>query len=140
MPAMHEKLEYDPEKSFTSIGGVSVAPYLLVVNSQLPVRTAGELANYARANPGKLNFGAPTGTPPQILASLFKAETQSELAIVLYRGGGPAMADIVAGQTQAIFQATSVIVPLEGDQRIRILAIAASARSPLLPKIGRAHV
>jgi tripartite-type tricarboxylate transporter receptor subunit TctC len=135
LPAMHEKLEYDPQKSFISVGMVSVAPYLLVVNSQLPVKSARELGDYARANPGKLNFGAPTGTPPQILAALFKAETQSELAVVLYRGGGPAMADIVAGQTQAIFQATSVIVPLVDDPRIRILAIAADQRSPLLPNV-----
>ncbi len=135
LPAMHEKLDYDPEKSFISVGLVSTAPYLLVVNARLPVRNARELADYAGANPGKLNFGAPTGTPPQILASLFKAETQSELAIILYRGGGPAMADVVAGQTQAIFQATSVILPLAGDPSIRILAIAAEARSPLLPDV-----
>jgi tripartite-type tricarboxylate transporter receptor subunit TctC len=135
LPAMHEKLDYDPERSFISVGLVSTAPYLLVVNSRLPVKNARELADYARANPGKLNFGAPTGTPPQILASLFKAETNSDLAIILYRGGGPAMADVVAGQTQAIFQATSVILPLAGEPSIRILAIAAEARSPLLPEV-----
>jgi tripartite-type tricarboxylate transporter receptor subunit TctC len=135
LPAMHEKLDYDPERSFISVGLVSTAPYLLVVNSRLPVKSARELADYARANPGKLNFGAPTGTPPQILASLFKAETNSDLAIILYRGGGPAMADVVAGQTQAIFQATSVILPLAGEPSIRILAIAAEARSPLLPEV-----
>jgi tripartite-type tricarboxylate transporter receptor subunit TctC len=134
LPAMHEKLDYDPIRSFLPIARVSSAPYLLVVNADVPVKTARELADYVKANP-KLVFAAPTGTPPHILAFVFKALTGVDFTVALYKGGGPAMTDLMGNQVQAIFQATTIILPLLNDKRVRILGIAAEERSALLPDV-----
>jgi tripartite-type tricarboxylate transporter receptor subunit TctC len=135
LPAMFEKLDYDPISSFAPIAGMSIAPYLLVVNAEVPVKNAGELAAYAKANPGKLNFAAATGTPPHILAFVFKESTGTDFGVALYRGGAPAMADLLANQVQAIFQPTTIVLPLADDKRVRILGIAAEQRSSLLPNV-----
>jgi tripartite-type tricarboxylate transporter receptor subunit TctC len=134
VPAMYEKLDYDPIKSFLPIARISSAPYLLVVNADIPVRTARELADYVKAHP-KFAFAAPTGTPPHILAFVFKELTGVDFTVALYKGGGPAMTDLIGNQVQAIFQATTIILPLMGDKRVRILGIAAEERSPLLPDV-----
>ena len=134
LPAMHEKLDYDPIKSFLPIARISSAPYLLVVNAEVPVQSARELADYVKANP-KLAFAAPTGTPPHILAFAFKELTGVDFTVALYKGGGPAMTDFFGNQVQAIFQATTIVLPLVGDKRVRILGIAAQERSPLLPDV-----
>lgn len=135
LPAMSEKLDYDPIKSFAPISGMSNAPYLLVVNADVPVRNAQELAEHAKSDPGKVNFAAATGTPPHILAYVFKELTGTDFTVALYRGGGPAMADLFANQVQAIFQPTTIIIPFADDKRIKILGIAAEQRSSLLPDV-----
>ena len=101
LPAMHDKLEFDPIKSFLPIAKVSTAPYLLVVNANVPVKNARELADYARANP-RFSFAAPTGTPPHILAFVFKELTKGDFSVALYKGGGPAMTDLLGNRVQAI--------------------------------------
>ncbi|MSP44428.1 MAG: tripartite tricarboxylate transporter substrate binding protein [Xanthobacteraceae bacterium] len=135
LPAMSEKLEYDPIKSFAPISGMSNAPYLLVVNADVPVKNVKELAEYAKANAGTFNFAAATGTPPHILAYVFRALTGTDFPVALYRGGGPAMADLFANQVHAIFQPTTIVIPLLDDKRIRILGIATEERSSLLPDV-----
>lgn len=134
LPAMHEKLDYDAIRSFLPIARVSSAPYLLVVNADVPVKTVRELADYVKANP-KLVFAAPTGTPPHILAFVFKELTGVDFTVALYKGGGPAMTDLLGNQVQAIFQATTIILPLLSDKRVRILGIATEERSNLLPDV-----
>jgi tripartite-type tricarboxylate transporter receptor subunit TctC len=134
LPAMFEKLDYDPIKSFLPIARISSAPYLLIVNADVPAKNAHELSDYVKANP-KFTFAAPTGTPPHILAYVFKELIGADLIVALYKGGGPAMTDLLGGQVQAIFQATTIVLPLVGDKRVRILGIAAEERSSLLPDI-----
>jgi tripartite-type tricarboxylate transporter receptor subunit TctC len=134
VPAMYEKLEYDPIKSFVPIARISSAPYLLVVNSDVPVKNARELADYIKAHP-KFAFAAPTGTPPHILAFVFKQLAGVDFTVALYKGGGPAMTDLLGNQVQAIFQATTIILPLRNDKRVRILGIATQERSSLLPDV-----
>jgi tripartite-type tricarboxylate transporter receptor subunit TctC len=134
LPAMHEKLDYDPIKSFLPIARISSAPYLLIVNAGVPVKNARELAAYVRANP-KFAFAAPTGTPPHILAFVFKELSKADITVALYKGGGPAMTDLLGNQVQAIFQATTIVLPLLNDKRVRILGIAAEERSSLLPEV-----
>jgi tripartite-type tricarboxylate transporter receptor subunit TctC len=134
LPAMYERLEYDPIGSFLPIARISSAPYLLVVNADVPARNARELADYLKANP-KSAFAAPTGTPPHILAFVFKELTGADFTVALYKGGGPAMTDLLGNQVQAIFQATTIILPLLSEKRVRILGIAAQNRSSLLPDV-----
>ena len=85
LPAMYEKLDYDPIKSFLPIARISSAPYLLIVNAEVPVKNARELADYIKANP-KFAFAAPTGTPPHILAFVFKELTGVDFARRLVQG------------------------------------------------------
>jgi tripartite-type tricarboxylate transporter receptor subunit TctC len=134
LPAMHEKLDYDPIKSFLPVARISSAPYLLIVNAEVPVKSARELAAYIKANP-KFAFAAPTATPPHILAFAFKEVAGVDFTVALYKGGGPAMTDFLGNQVQAVFQATTIVLPLVGDKRVRILGIAAEQRSPLLPDV-----
>jgi len=134
LPAMHERLEYDPIKSFMPVARISSAPYLLVVNANVPAKNARELADQMKAN-AKLVFAAPTATPPHILAFVFKELTGVDFTVALYKGGGPAMTDLLGNQVQAIFQATTIILPLLADKRVRILGIAAQERSSLLPDV-----
>jgi tripartite-type tricarboxylate transporter receptor subunit TctC len=135
LPAMQEKLDYDPIKSFAPISGMSNAPYLLVVNADVPVKNAKELADYAKANAGKFNFAAATGTPPHILAFVFKELAGADFPVALYRGGSPAMADLFANQVHAIFQPTTIVIPILDDKRIRVLGIATEQRSSLMPDV-----
>jgi tripartite-type tricarboxylate transporter receptor subunit TctC len=135
LPAMSDKLDYDPIKSFAPISGMSNAPYLLICNADVPVKNAKELASYAKANVGKFNFAAATGTPPHILAHVFKELTGADFPVALYRGGGPAMADLFANQVHAIFQPTTIVIPILDDKRIRVLGIATEERSGLMPDV-----
>jgi tripartite-type tricarboxylate transporter receptor subunit TctC len=134
LPAMHERVEYDPLKSFLPIARISSAPYLLVVNANVPVKDAREFASYLKTNP-RTAFAAPTGTPPHILAFVFKELTGVDFTVALYKGGGPAMTDLLGNQMQAIFQATTIVLPLLNDKRVRVLGIAAQERSSLLPDV-----
>lgn len=134
LPAMHDRLDFDPIKSFVPIAKISTAPYLLVVNANVPAKNARELAGYTKSNP-KFSFAAPTGTPPHILAAVFKELTGSDFSVPLYKGGGPAVTDLLGNQVQAIFQATTIILPLKDDKRIRILGIAAQERLSVLPDV-----
>jgi tripartite-type tricarboxylate transporter receptor subunit TctC len=135
LPAMSDKLDYDAIKSFAPISGMSNAPYLLAVNAELPVKDAKELAAYAKANVGKFNFAAATGTPPHILAFVFKELSGADFPVALYRGGSPAMADLFANQVHAIFQPTTIVIPILDDKRIRVLGIATEQRSSLMPDV-----
>ena len=134
LPAMHERLEYDAIKSFLPVARISSAPYLLIVNANVPVKNARELADYVKANP-KFAFAAPTGTPPHILAFVFKELTGADFTVAFYKGGGPATTDLLGNQVQAIFQATTIVLPIKDDKRVRILGIAAQERSSLLPDV-----
>jgi tripartite-type tricarboxylate transporter receptor subunit TctC len=135
LPATHEKLDYDPIKSFEPISGMSNAPYLLVANPDVPVKNAKELAAYAKANFKTFNVGAATGTPPHILAYVLKQLIGADFNVPLYRGGSPAMADLFAGQVQAMFQPTTIVLPLAKDKRVRVLGAATEERLSVLPDV-----
>src|SRR6185436_3133609 len=89
----------------------------------------------AKTHVGKFNFAAATRTPPHILAHVFKELTGADFPVALYRGGGPAMADLFAGQVHAIFQPTTIVIPILDDKRVRVLGIATEQRSSLMPDV-----
>ncbi len=134
LPAMFEKLDYDPISSFAPIAGMSIAPYLLVVNAEVPVTNAGELAAYAKANPASSTLPRPRERRPTSLPSS-QGVDRDGLRRRLVPGGAPAMADLMANQVQAIFQPTTIVLPLADDKHVRILGIAANERSSLLPNV-----
>src|SRR3977135_3012418 len=97
-PAMYKNLDYDPLKAFIPVANVASSHWVTVVPPSLPVRTVPEFIAYAKANPGKLNFGYGQGTLPQLIGALFKLETGIEFASIPYKGGAQAVTDMLAGQ------------------------------------------
>jgi tripartite-type tricarboxylate transporter receptor subunit TctC len=134
-PALYKNPGYDPLTSFTPVAAISDVPYILVVAPDLPVKTVQDVVAYGNANPGKLNFGAPTGTPTFLLAELFKRGTKTDLAVVPYKGGAPVVADLLGGQLQATFETTSVILSYVQQGSLRPLAVASRKRLADLPAV-----
>lgn len=134
-PALYKNAGYDPLKSFAPVAMISDVPYILVVNPGLPVKTVQDVVAYGKSNPGKLNFGAPNGTPTYLLAELFKRVTDTDLLVVPYKGGAPVVADLLGGQLQGTFETTSVILAYIRDGSLRPLAVASHARLTDLPDV-----
>ena len=135
-PAVYKDLRYDPVTSFAPVAMVSTSPFVLVVHPSVPVHTVDELVGYAKANPGKVNFGsAGVGTTPHLAGELFKSLTGVDVVHVPYKGGGPVLTDLVAGQIQMTFELTAVLLPLIRAGKLRALAVATEERNPDLPEV-----
>jgi tripartite-type tricarboxylate transporter receptor subunit TctC len=134
--AVYKNLDYDPIKSFAPIAMVIYAPQMLVVHPTLPARSVAELVTYAKSNPGKVTFGSSGyGTQPHILGEMLKLAAGINIVHVPYRGAGQSVTDLLAGQVQMIFETTAILLPHVEGGRLRALAVATDARSPLLPDV-----
>ena len=135
-PAVYKDLRYDPVTSFAPVAMASTSPFVLVVHPSVPVHTVDEFVRYAKANPGKVNFGsAGVGTTPHLAGELFKSLTGVDVVHVPYKGGGPVLTDLVAGQIQMTFELTAVLLPLIRAGKLRALAVATEERNPDLPEV-----
>ncbi len=134
-PALYSNLKFDPVKSFAPIAMVSSGPLLLAVSPSLPAHSVAELVAYARANPGKLNYGAGLGTPPHVAWGLLKTMTQTDITYIPYRGAAPAITDLLGGQTHLIIDAPGSLLPHVEAGKLRALAVTGSARMPDLPNL-----
>ncbi len=135
-PSLFPKLGYDPLQDLAPVVLVSQPPGLLVVNPGLPVKNVGELLAYARANPGKLNYGsAGNGTWNHLFAEHFKALANIRMTHIPYKGANPAVTDVIAGQIQLAFAPFTVALPQAKGGRLRILAVTSAQRSPVVPEI-----
>jgi tripartite-type tricarboxylate transporter receptor subunit TctC len=129
-------LQFDYLKQLVPVAGMSQGPSVLVVNPSLPVANIAELIAYAKANPGKINFGSPgIGSTGHLAAELFKAMAGVDLVHVPYRGAAPAMTDLMAGHVQVVFDSMVSVLPHVQGGRVRALAVTSKARSPLLPDL-----
>jgi len=129
-------LQFDYLKQLTPVSGMSQGPSVLVVNPSLPVNNIAELIAYAKANPGKINFGSPgIGSTGHLAAELFKAMAGVDLVHVPYRGAAPAMTDLMAGHVQVVFDSMVSVLPHVQGGRVRALGVTSKARSPLLPDL-----
>ena len=134
--AIKKKLPYDLLRDLKPIMVVASTPYALVVNPALPVHSVKELIAYAKANPGKLNFGsAGVGTASHLAAELFERRTGTKMTHVPNKGMGPAMLDVMSGQVSVLFAGLPASLAAEKQGRVRILAVAGTRRSQLLPNI-----
>jgi len=107
-----------------------------VVNPSVPARTVPELVAYARANPGKVNFSSGgVGVLPHLIGEMFKARAGIDIVHVPYKGGGPSITDVVAGNVQMTFEGASVLLPLIESGRLRALAVTAPKRIAQLPDV-----
>ncbi len=134
-PALFKNVDYDPVKSFTPIAGVSIGPMVVVVHPSVPAKTAQELVAYAKANPGKLNYGAGVASPPHIAWGLFTVVTGTDIVFIPYRGMAPAMTDLISGQIQIMIDGTGPLLPHIQDGKIRALAVTGTTRSPDFPDL-----
>ena len=134
-PALYSNLGYDPQKSFVPIAAAAILPHLFVVRPDLPARTVAEFVAYAKANPGKLNYGASLATPPYLLSTLFKHEAGIDVVYIPYKGSAPSVTDLLAGTTQWTIDGMTILAPLARDGRLRPLAVASGARWPDLPDV-----
>jgi tripartite-type tricarboxylate transporter receptor subunit TctC len=138
-PLVYKTIDYDPIRSFAPIGLVAEGSIILVVNPSLPFRSVAELLAYAKANPGKVNYGsAGTGTVPHLTGELFKAAAGIDLVHVPYRGGALSIADVIAGNVQMTFEASSPLLPHIRDGRLRALAVTSKTRIRDLPDVPTA--
>jgi tripartite-type tricarboxylate transporter receptor subunit TctC len=130
------KLPYDAVKDFTAIGMVGSTPNVLCVNSAMPIQDVKSFLDFARKNPGKMSYGsAGAGSLTHMTAELFKLQTGVFMVHIPYRGIAPALTDLMAGQTQAMFPGLAAALPHLRGGRIRALAVTGSQRHPLLKDI-----
>jgi tripartite-type tricarboxylate transporter receptor subunit TctC len=135
-PAAYRKLPYDPLKDFTPVAMMGTAPSILAVHPSLPVRSVGELIAYTKANPGKLTMGSSAGGTSQYLSiELLKLMTGVDLIYVPYKGGAPALTDLLGGQVQSIVGALPTVIGFLPSGRLRAVAVTSIARSPQVPNI-----
>ena len=110
-PALYANLGLDPLKSFAPIASVSLLPHVMVVPASVPAKTVQEFVAYAKANPGKLNFGAGLGAPPHLLGVLFKNKAGIDVTYVPYKGAAPAVTDMLGGQTHFAIDGMLILMP-----------------------------
>jgi len=135
-PLLHPDAGYDPLKSYDPIALVGESSNILVVNPSVPAKTVQELVAYAKANPGKVNFSSGgIGVLPHLIGEMFKARAGIDIVHVPYKGGGPSINDVVAGNVQMTFEGTSVLLPLIQSGRLRALAVTTPKRIAQLPDV-----
>jgi tripartite-type tricarboxylate transporter receptor subunit TctC len=138
-PLVYKAVDYDPIRSFAPIGLVAEGSIILVVNPSLPIKSLADLLAFAKANPGKLNYGsAGTGTVPHLTGELFKSVAGVDLVHVPYRGGALSIADVIGGNVQLTFEASSPLLQHIRDGRLRALAVMSKARVADLPDVPTA--
>jgi tripartite-type tricarboxylate transporter receptor subunit TctC len=135
-PMMQKNAGYDPLISYDPIALVAASSNILVVHPSVPAKTVQELVAYAKANPGKVNFSSGgIGVLPHLIGEMFKARAALDIVHVPYRGGGPSINDVVAGQIQMTFEGTSVLLPLIQAGKLRALAVTSPNRVRELPDV-----
>ena len=135
-PTLYASIPYDPVRDFAPITQVASTPNVLVVNPAVPATTLREFIAYAKANPGKLNFGSgSTGSAGHLAGELFKTMTGVEMTHVPYKGAAPAMNDLVGGQIQLMFDNLASSLGQVRAGKVRALAVTTASRTPLAPEL-----
>jgi tripartite-type tricarboxylate transporter receptor subunit TctC len=135
-PSLFKKLPYDTEKDLAPVTLVASAPLMLVVHPSVPARSLAEFITYAKANAGKLNFGSGgPGTTPHLAGEMLKMMVGAQMTHIPYKGGGPALTDLMGGQIQFMLENIPSTLPLAKSGKVRALAVTALKRSPLVPDL-----
>jgi tripartite-type tricarboxylate transporter receptor subunit TctC len=135
--ALVPKLPFDPDTAFVPISMMAETPYVLVVSNDVPAKSLKEFIAYAKAHPGELNYGSGgVGSGPHIAGELFKSLTKTDIRHVPYKGSGPALKDLMAGQIQMLITAAPTVASVAG--KVRPLAVAKPERIARLPEVPSA--
>ena len=133
---VHKELPYDPVRDFVPLVMVASAPFVLIVNADLPVHSVKELIAYAKERPGKLSYGSGgVGAPHHLYAELLKSMTGIDMSHVPYRGSGPLVNDVVGGHLPLTFVDVPPAVGVIQTGKVRAIAISTKARLPTFPDI-----
>ena len=135
-PSVYKKLPYDPIKDFEAVTELVKAPGVLVVNAALPITNYAELIKYLKANPGKMTYASPgNGTIGHMWGELFKSTTNTFMVHIPYRGAGPALNDVVAGQVNVYFDQVASSLPFIQSGKLRAIAVSWGKRLDVLPNV-----
>jgi tripartite-type tricarboxylate transporter receptor subunit TctC len=134
-PVMYKNLDYDPLRAFIPVANVASSHWVTVVPPTLPVRTVPEFIAYARANPGKLNFGFGQGTAPQLVGEWLKVTNKLDIGSVPYRGGMQAVTDMLGGTIHLNIGTAATLVPLIQEGKLRAISVWGPRRFPELPDV-----
>jgi tripartite-type tricarboxylate transporter receptor subunit TctC len=130
------KLPYDPIKGFTPVGILGSGPAVLSVNPDLPVKSVKELVDLAKKEPGKLQYtSAGVGSFQHLAAELFKLTAKADILHIPFKGGGPAMIDVMGGHTKVLFSSLVQTTPHLRSGKLRGLGIASANRNPVVPDL-----
>lgn len=134
--ALFSKMPFDSTRDFATVVLVATQPSVLVVHPSLPVKSVRELIALAKARPGELNYASTgTGTAGHLVGELFKGLAQVSYVHIPYKGGGPAVIDLVSGQVQFMFATAASVMQHVRGGRLRALAVTSGQRSPALPEL-----
>jgi tripartite-type tricarboxylate transporter receptor subunit TctC len=130
------KLKINPSKDLAAVAEVASVPLVLYVNSAVPANTVAELIELIKNNPGKYSYASGgSGSPQHLMGEMLKVEKQLDLTHIPYRGQGPAMADVLAGQVPIAFETTTAIAAQMSSGRIRVLATTGSVGPKNFPNV-----
>ncbi len=134
-PQLYKNSGIDPRKDFAAVALLSSTPQVLAVNAAIPVHSIKDLVAYAKAHPGKLNYGAVIGTPPHLSGEMFKHLTGADIVFVPYRGATQATTDVLSGQMNMTFEGATGILPYLKSGKLRALAVTSPHRLAELPGV-----
>jgi tripartite-type tricarboxylate transporter receptor subunit TctC len=133
---LYDRLNFDFIRDVAPVARIAYTPLVVVVHPTVPLTTVPEFFGYAKANPGKLNMGSGgIGSPPHVAGELFKMMTGVNIVPVQYRGGAPAVADLLGGQVQVMFNAMPESIEYIRSGKLRALAVTSISRSDALPDL-----
>jgi len=132
----YDKLSFNLVRDIAPVAGIARVPMVMVVNPSVPARTVAEFIAYAKENPGRINMASVgNGTTPHMAGELFKMMAGVDMLHVPYRGGAPALTDLIGGRAQVLFEGMPSLVEHVRLGKLRALAVTTSSRSPVLPDV-----
>jgi len=135
-PLIYRNIGYDPLKGFSPIARIGVTSNLMIATPSFNVKTVADIIAYAKANPGKLNYAsAGVGTPPHLIGEMFKLRAGINAVHIPYKGGGPSLQALIAGEAQYSFENTATSLPPAQAGLVRPIAVTGESRSPQAPDV-----
>lgn len=134
--SLYKNIAFDPVKDFKPITLIASTPSVLLINPSVPATSVKQLIEYAKANPGKLNFGSSgNGSSHHLAGELFNAMAGTQMKHIPYRGTSAAQTDLVGGQIQVLFDTLPAAMPLLKGGKVKALAVSSAQRDPALPDL-----
>jgi tripartite-type tricarboxylate transporter receptor subunit TctC len=136
-PVLQPKTPYDPVKDFSMITLMAVSPQILVTHPSFPVRSAKELVAFAKARPGQINYGSSgVGAITHLAMEFFKTRTNTDMVHIPYQGANLSLTALIGGQVSVMFAALGSTTSMLGSKKLKVIGVAAKARTPLLPEVA----